>query len=199
MTGSGKTTRARALADRYRRAVAYDPVGEWGRFPGWHACASLRDLVERMRRSWHGFRLAYQPRRMADLEAELHGLATIAWQAQAPYPECGPLLLVADELHTGYPVTKLRRALDGMPRLVMQGRHRGVSIIGISQRPALVSMDFRGNVARSYVFMLAAQQDRAAMLQLMGRQHAAELARLRAHQFLEASAGTLRRGANPPR
>lgn len=195
MRGSGKTTRARELVRAAPRVVAFDPLEEWASFPGWQACQSLAELLAALKRSWHRFRLAYVPA-PGQLPAQLHGVAALLWQAQAPYPACPPLALVVDELDQTYPAHKLPAQLDGMATLVLRGRHRGVAVVGISQRPALVSLSFRGNCAVQYVHALAAQQDRAAVLALIGREHAAQLARLAPHEFLEASPGAVRLGRN---
>lgn len=195
MRGSGKTTRARELVWRQPRVIAFDPLEEWAGFHGFQACHSLRELLGALKRSWRRFRLAYVPA-PGQLAAQLHGVATVLWQAQAPYPTCPPLVLVVDELDQTYPAHKLPAQLDGMATLVLRGRHRGIEVVGISQRPALVSLSFRGNCARQYVHALAAQQDRQAVLALIGREHAAALAQLAPHEFLEAHAGTVRRGRN---
>lgn len=195
MRGSGKTTRARELARTRARVVAFDPLQEWATFPGFRTCTTLRELLAALKRSWRQFRLAYVPA-PGQLPAQLHGVAAVLWQAQAPYPACPPLTLVVDELDQTYPAHKLPAQLDGMTTLVLRGRHRGVEVLGISQRPALVSLSFRGNCALQYVLPLAAQQDRAAVLALIGREHAAQLAQLAPHEWLEASPGTVRRGRN---
>lgn len=195
MRGSGKTTRARELVHDAARVVAFDPLDEWARFPGWTRAESLRELVAVFKRSWRRFRVAYVPA-AGQLPAQLHGVAAVLWQAQAPFPACPGLVLVVDELDATFPAHRLPAQLDGMPTLVLRGRHRGVGVVGISQRPALVSLSFRGNCARQYVLQLAAQQDRAAVLALIGREHGRQLAELAPHDFLEAHAGMVRRGRN---
>lgn len=198
MRGSGKTTRARHLVAGAGRLVVFDPLAEWAGFPGFTTASTLRELVTVLKRSWRRFRVAYVPA-PGQLAAQLHGVASVLWQAQEPYPRCPRLVLVVDELDQTYPAHRLPAQLDGMPTLVLRGRHRGVEVVGISQRPALVSMNFRGNLAVQYVFALAAQQDRQAVLALIGREHARQLAALKPHEFLEAHPGAVRVGRNPRR
>lgn len=195
MRGSGKTTRARHLVASSPRVVAFDPLAEWATFPGFTSCERLRELVTVLKRSWRRFRVAYVPA-PGQIAAQLHGVATVLWQAQAPFPRCPPLTLVVDELDQGFPVRQLPAELDGMATVVLRGRHRGLEVVGISQRPALVSLSFRGNCAAQYIHALAAQQDRQAVLALIGRQHAGQLAELRPHEYLEAHGGTVTLGHN---
>jgi len=192
--GSGKTYLARRLVAGARRLVVWDPLGEWSRSRDLVAVDGLTGLRAAMRRRWRlGFRLALVPGG-AELPRSLHALAAFLWAAQAPYPACPGLALVVDEANLGLPAHRLGADLWGMSRLVLQGRHRGVALLAISQRPALVSMDLRGQAHRLVSFALPAGPDLAAMRPLLG-QAAAELPHLPARTFLELSGdGTLRRG-----
>jgi len=199
MRGSGKTTRARQLVSHARRVVVFDPLAEWCTFPGWTAATGPGEVLALLKRRWRlGWRIAMRPTVAdpAQLPAELHRLACLLWDAQRPYPDCPAIVLVVDELNLSYPAHRLPAGLYGIGRLVLQGRHRGVAVVGISQRPALVSLDFRGNCLGHYVHALGAPQDRAAIVQLIGAQHALAIARLAPHQFLEVWGGQVRLSNN---
>lgn len=164
--GTGKTTLARRLVEPWRRLVVWDPLGEWSRFRGVSPVEDLPGLLGQLKRHWlRGFRLAIP----GDEPEHLDGLARLIWAAQAPFPRCPPMALVVDEANMGLPVQQLRRGLKGMSRLVLQGRHRGVAVLAISQRPALVSLNVRANAHRTIAFALPAPQDRRALAAQLGR------------------------------
>lgn len=194
--GAGKTTRARAMVDGCRRLVVFDPMDEYSSAAGCRKIGNLAELKRAMRLGWRqGFRLALPCDRA--WPARLHALCLLLWQAQEP-ASAPPLWLVVDELSLSYPARPLPDQLWGMPRLVLQGRHRRIGIVGIAQRPAQVSADFRGNVHRLVTFALPSSIDRQVVLQQLGAERAAELAALEPHNFLELDhqTGKVRRGAN---
>lgn len=197
--GTGKTSLARRLVAPWRRAVAFDPEAEWCRFPGWRGVGTLGELRRVLRSRWgSAFRVALVPAAAgADLRAELHELARLLWLAQDPAHHPPPVALIVDEMSLGYPVRPLPRELWGMPRVTLQGRHRQLAVVGISQRPALVSADFRSSAHRTLLLQLGAA-DQRAVLQLMGREHGDQLRQLRPFEFIEDSgAGGVRRGRVP--
>lgn len=199
--GAGKTTLARKMTRDRRRLVVWDPLAEWGRLPDLVAVDSLAELRDAMRRRWRlGFRLALAPPGR-DLPAELDALARFLWAAQEPFPGCPELALVVDEANLGLPVHRLRAGLWGMSRAVLQGRHRGLAVLAISQRPALVSMDLRGQAHRVAAFALPAGPDLGALRPIFGAR-TAELATLAPFRFLEAAGGQViasqaRKGPKP--
>lgn len=198
--GSGKTTRARALVEACPRLVTFDPIGEWATWPDFDRCDTLAAVRAELARGWRsGFRLAYVP--PGDPCAAFHGLADLIWRASSSAPAVDrrrPLVVVADELNLALPNRPLRRGQDAGLRLVLQGRHRGVGVVGISQRPAAVSADFRGQAIEVYAFHLPSDLDRTAIAGVIGREHAEQTARLAEHEFLHFAGGRVRRGRNPP-
>lgn len=192
--GSGKTTLARRLLGDRRRVVVFDPLGEWCTFSAFRGgrADTLVELRELLKRRWHSFRVAYVPE--GDLVAQLDGLARFLWEAQAPYPACGTLALVIDEANLGIPNQRLRAGLAGMSKLTLQGRHRGVALLAISQRPALVSVDFRGSAHRTFAFALPAPQDRQALAAQLGRA-AQQLGALPDRRFIVEQAGLVTTGS----
>lgn len=192
--GAGKTTLARQMTRTARRLVVWDPLGEWGRERGTRAVGSLAELRDAMRRGWtRGFRLAWAPPGQ-DLPAELDALARFLWAAQEPFPACQGVALVVDEANLGLPVHKLRAGLWGMSRIVLQGRHRGLAVLAIAQRPALVSMDLRGQAHRTLACALPAGPDLAALRPVFGPRAVGELARLPPYSYLETDGTKVRSG-----
>ena len=85
------------------------------------------------------------------------------------------------------------KGMGGFKRLVLQGRHRGVEVIGVTQHPALVPTWFRINCAERYLFALGVE-DHA----VMGTRYRDELARLTPHRFIRFADGAATSGGNPP-
>ena len=196
--GSGKTTRAKALIKNEKRVVVFDPIGEYGQGRGVVHVDSVAGVRDAMAKRWRsGFRIAYTPQ--VDLPGRLHALSLLLWDAQAPYRqrrEGRPLTLVVDEANMAYPSTKLPVARQGMMRLVLQGRHAGIGIIAVTQRPALVSTDLRGNAAVIYAFALPVGHDVAAVAATVGRPIAAQLPDLPDHVYLRWESGRVTRSRN---
>lgn len=193
--GSGKTTLTMRLIRRMSRVVTFDPMDEYARTGGGFVrCATLAEVRDRMLSAWRrGFRLAYVP--AGDHPRMLHGLTDLIWHAQAG-ANVPNVTIVVEEMNLGYPARPLPARLMGMQRAVLQGRHRGIEIIGVSQRPALVSMDFRSNCAETYVFPLGAGPDIQAICEVHGREHADAIKKLKAHTYLRFIDGQVKPGRN---
>ena len=190
--GSGKTTRVKALIRNARRVVVFDPMDEYAG-AGFFPCRTLAALRDRIIADWPGgSRITYIP--SGDHARMLHGLMDLIWAAQATARQ--KITVVVEEMNLGYPARPLPARLIGMQRAVLQGRHRGIEIIGVSQRPALVSMDFRSNCAETYVFPLGAGPDIQAICEVHGREHAAAIKKLVAHTYLRFSDGKVKQGRN---
>lgn len=148
-----------------------------------------------MREQWsRGFHIAYVPR--SDYVGELHRLSVFLFAAMKGYGPSAPrkLTLMVEEANLSIPVTKLPADRQGIMSLTLQGRHRGIELIAVTQRPALVSKDFRGMCAETYVFPLGNEDDRRAF----GRQYAGAIAKLTDHHYLHITDSGAARGENPP-
>ncbi len=194
--GSGKTTLVQSLLADCQRVVCFDPLGQYAREFRWPGAASLQQVHSLVQMGWRdGFRIAYTP--AMDYVGALHSLSLYLWHAQEPYDrgrDRRKLVLVVEEMNLSYPARQLPSDLGGFPRLVLQGRHRGIEIIGVTQRPALVSADFRGMVAESYVFPLGWDEDR----RVFGRSLAPAIGALANHHYLRVVDGRAEPGENPP-
>jgi hypothetical protein len=192
--GSGKTTLVQRLLVGCDRVVVFDPLGQYAREFRWSGAVSLGALHLQVRAGWErGFRIALTP--SGDFAAELHRLSVYLWAVQEPYDlgrDHRKLTLVVEEANLSMPVARLPGDMQGFLRLVLQGRHRGIEIIGVTQRPALVSADFRGNVAETCVFGLGFEDDCRLF-----RRHAEAVAALPAHSYLRFVDGRVEPGKNP--
>lgn len=136
--GAGKTFGAVALASARARVIWIDPVGTTTLGPGQ---ASVRD-VEGARRALAGRRVGHaliyadhlNDAGVADL---VEGAAALAL-AEGPR---GRVTLVVDEWAI---VARSRRPAHYLTRALRGGRHQGVSVVPITQRPADLHPDVRG-------------------------------------------------------
>lgn len=194
--GAGKSTCVKRLIRDCRRLVVWDPMGEYGRERGIAATSSVAATLRQMQAGWaRGFRVAYVP--SGDFVASLHRLSVALWGAQAPYDagrDPRKIMLVVEEMNLGFPHS-LPAGKDGFLRLILQGRHRGIEIIGVTQRPALVSPNFRSNTAETYCFALADHVDLETLKKQVGKR-ALELQRLENHRYLHIAGGQVSEGKN---
>lgn len=185
--GSGKSTLTKGLLKGRPKVVVFDPRAEYGALRGFTTAYTRTDVLKAMKRGWaKGFHIAYVPEAGQEIEA-LHKLTLICWRAQSPYAEGRDprkLTLVIEEADLSFPVTGLPKHLPGMQNTVNRGRHVGIECIGVTQRPALISKNFRGNVSTTYVFPLADEDDQAAMLKKLGRAWRERLRTLANHTCL---------------
>ncbi|MBX3495675.1 MAG: DUF87 domain-containing protein [Parvibaculum sp.] len=182
--GSGKSTLTKGLLKDRPKVLVFDPQGEYGG-RGWVRCDSRLQILHEMRKRWaSGFRLAYVPV-PGDEIAELHKIAQLCLSANAPYNDYADprkLTLVVEEANLSIPTHTLPVDLNGILRVMNQGRHYGIEVVAVTQRPALVSRTFRGNVATSYVFALPDEDDQQAMLKKLGKNFKERLRTLPNHR-----------------
>lgn len=167
--GSGKSTITKALIKGRQKIVVFDPRDEYTRGA---KCRTLAQVKKVMKAGWgRGFELSYVPPGGRE-PAALHDLVCFLWSAQAPYQkgiDPRKLTLVIEEMNQGYPVYALPADMRGMDTAVNQGRHVGLELVGVTQRPALVSMNFRSQVSSTYLFALEEEQDVKLMARKFGR------------------------------
>jgi hypothetical protein len=196
--GSGKSTLVKGLIRHCRRLVVFDPMGEYARLPGFRGAATVREIQAGLARAWdRGFRLALVPER--NHEMALHALSDLLWKVQVQYDagrDDRKITLVVEEMNLGFPNRPTRPGRDAFQRLILQGRHRGIEIIGVTQRPALVSPNFRSNTAESYFFALEDEADINIVMRKIGRARAAEYRALPNHTYLHVAGGQVIKGRN---
>lgn len=185
--GSGKTHLSRAVISQFSRVVAFDPLAEYRGKRGWVCCDDRPSVLKAIRRKWRtGFQVSYVPPAGGEIEA-LHFLSVMLWEIQAAYlvgRSREKICLLIEEANLSLPVTALPRDRSGALRLINQGRHAGIEMVAVTQRPALVSAHYRGNAERSYLFPLASANDVTAIGQMIGREHVQRLRTLQQFNFL---------------
>ncbi len=198
-SGSGKSTIVKAMVRELKapRLIVFDVMDEYSKDkPGWVRVTNMKDLVHTLKARWKkGFKVAYVP--TGDLMAVMDKIAKMVWELQEGYEkgtDMRQFTLVAEEADTGIPNRTMPADMYGVQRLSTRGRHRGINVIAVSQRPALVHTTFRGNCGSQFVFALANENDRKQIVQTVGAQHADELRQMPNFRFWRLKDGQIQRG-----
>lgn len=135
-TGSGKTWQfLQWLAQHTGPALVWDWKGEFLMLP------QARSLKELARRLPDERRLRYVPDMLGDVERQFDRFCALAWTVQEWRPK-SELLFGVDELQE---VTTASHPPPQWRRIITQGRVLGFTVVGMTQRPALVDKTFTGN------------------------------------------------------
>lgn len=162
-TGSGKSLYLKGQLSKKKppRLLIWDPMREYGEF-GRVFAGRLGPLVTDLSQAGRSGRFAFvfQPDRsnVARFEQQFGLLCGLALAA-------GNLTLVIEELAL---VTRAGYAPPRWMEVVTAGRHRGLSVVGTTQRPALVDKTFFGNATVIRVGRLNATSDKRAMSDALG-------------------------------
>lgn len=208
-SGMGKSTLLKELLrGSHPRVLIYDLMDEYGA-QGAKVVRSHDELVAALRAGWHGnFAIAYVPPPVSYVR-DLHTVSTLLMMVQRPYYDAGdqlnvdPLPLkitfVVEELSKSFPNQKLPDNLRNFSELCLRGRHYGIALFGTTQRPALVSPDFRGNAMASYWFPLEFDEDVQVAVKQMKLADPNVEQRVRGlteHHYLKYENRQVRAGAN---
>jgi hypothetical protein len=156
-TGSGKgvSVREHVRDEKPARLLVWDPLGEYG----WCCDLVTGDLAAVARALERAgergaFAIAFYPGPDAGkFASNFERFCRMAWSI-------GNCTVLVEELSD---VTTASFAPQPWARLVRQGRHRGLRLIGCTQRPARVDKDFLGNATYVRVFQLSWPDDYQVM------------------------------------
>jgi len=198
--GQGKSTHVKALIRNEKRVVVFDPMREYGSLPGFTAAASLHQIRDRMiAGKGQAYKIAYQPL-TEDFPLALHQLCRFLFQAQKPYFENrsrADIALVVEELNMTAPSHNLPKGQEGFKAAVLQGRHYGLNIIGVTQRPKLVAPYFRDNCEDEVVFKLACPDSIAYVEKKIGNaSDRGQIFALKPHEYLHIQGFNVTKGKN---
>lgn len=169
-SGSGKSTFVkRAIAKGHPRLLIWDALSEYVGT----VCTSSADLLGQLRLA--KFRCVFRP--SPDPAVMVKQFDFLCRAALAS----GRLTLVVEELRF---VTTPSRAPLGWAQVCLTGRHKGLKVFGLSQRPASIDKDFLGNCTVVRTGRLAYPEDVKAVGKAMGG-HVAEIQALKPLHWLE--------------
>ena len=157
-SGSGKgvslTRRLKEL--RPARLIIWDPRDEYGATA--RRFVNLTPMVQHVRQAGAGgFKVRYVPGAAMALDKAFATVCDMAFHA-------GNLVFLAEELSD---VTTASQAPPAWRRVITQGRHQALHVLGAAQRPALIDKTLLGNCTYIRCFTLRYSDDRRAMAKAM--------------------------------
>ncbi|MHA7873680.1 MAG: zonular occludens toxin domain-containing protein, partial [Hyphococcus sp.] len=163
------------LVERDAKVLAFDPQGDY-RGGAWVNARSRDEAEAAIMSQWRGdVRVSYTPDLgECDPVDEAAWLAETARIVQRQYPahDPRPLTLLIDEAHLALPVERARsRDARALKFAILQGRHSGIGMTFVTQRPANVSKDARAQAMETYAFWLSDEDDR----RVIGKMHRSAL------------------------
>lgn len=169
-SGSGKSTFVkREISRGHPRLLIWDPLAEYTGDVV-ESAAALLDALKGKR-----FRLVF--RTSPDPAQRTRQFDLVCRAALA----AGNLTLVVEELRF---VTTPSRAPMGWAQVCLTGRHKGLTVYGLSQRPASIDKDFLGNCTRIRTGRLAYPEDVKAVAKV-GAVNPAQISALKPLEWIE--------------
>lgn len=152
-SGSGKSAWIKQQLKGRKRVIVWDIDEEYTEEVGFIAVYSMRDLLGLLKKRKVG-RFAYVPKSLEDFNPWC--MAAFAW---------GHCTAIAEETAD---VTTSAKAPAGWGILIRRGRKRGISIFGVTQRPAESDKTIMGNASKIHCGYLELLPDRQYMAVRMG-------------------------------
>ena len=150
-SGCGKTHKAIELTAKLNRIIFFDPLAE---ITGCRVFGDINALKAAIKKNFAaGFRFCLVPT-FGKEQAELRELSAFLVALQRGYAAHGAqITLMVDELDLSFPsgITQ-RDPQNWFAYLCRRGRHFGVNLLGISQRPTQIDVCFRSNCSAIYWF-----------------------------------------------
>lgn len=154
--GSGKSTLTREIAEEYDRVIAVDAMGDYGSEEGFaethgleEACRYLVKVADRPR-----FRVSLRDLTIPEGVTVLR----VVW-------EIPDSLLVMDEISLYASPTSFP---DELSRIVLMGRHRSISQVYATVRPALVNRNITSQADLIVAFQTHEQRDVLYLKSVLG-------------------------------
>ena len=197
--GSGKSLRVKQMTAKNNRVIVIDPIGDYAG-SGFTSYKTFKGLYEAVKNGWSkGFRVVLDVSHSDNPETELLKLSSDLLRIQKPYYEgkdSRKIMLIVEEMSILSPNVTKGKGEKSFLKLNNLGRHYGIEIIGVSQRPAEVSPTFRGNCAEHYFFRLSDQIDFSNVARIVGNKNVEQIRALKTHEYLHFCMGEVKTGKN---
>ena len=185
-SGSGKTTKALELVKDCKRLIVFDVLDDFtGKFTRITNFTFLKTFL--IKNYAKGFRVAFVPPSGSEPFA-LSELCLFLKLLQRGYKEGKhqvKICLFVDELNVSYPLGyHNRNPQNGFSFVNLQGRHYGINVVGVSQRPSLVCLPFRANLSDVFIFRMADFNDIKAAVQMFGSAYRQQILDLPNYKYL---------------
>jgi len=169
--GSGKSYLCKKLIDREPRLLIYDTMGEYTQgvvFGKEHWETGLDFWLKHYRQN---FRLIYRP---LVPDAEIEPIAELVF-------ECGNICFVVEEIECYCSSFQIS---EKFAAIVQRGRHKNITLIGISQRPYGINRLLTSQAEEIYVFNTNEPRDRDYLRSLLGQEIEPKLDQLQQYEHI---------------
>jgi len=174
--GTGKSYLANKLVEQDRRLLIFDTLSEYNNGVVFDA-----EYAERFREFWRhtyrrNFRLIYRPLKP---DAEIDEIAGLVFAL-------GNMTFLVEEIDcycTSYQIG------DSFAHVVQRGRHRNITLIGVTQRPYGIHRLLTSQAKEIYVFGTNEPRDIEYLQNLLGREIEAKLSQLKQYEFIKWQEG----------
>jgi hypothetical protein len=159
-SGSGKGLCVKGeLIKRWRGAIlVWSPLEDSDKYTEVIKGVVCRNIAEVVSAIQHGHkRVVLRAGESGDMKVQFDRFCRIAWELVG-------WMIVVEELSQ---VTKASWAPQSWKKLTTAGRHRGLTIIGVCQRPAQVDKDFFGNCSTIRCYKVGFMADAKSMADVM--------------------------------
>ena len=169
--GTGKSYLANKLILAERRLLIFDTLSEYeaGVIFDSEDSGRFREFWKRTYRG--GFRLIYRP---LNPEAEIDEIAELVFTL-------GNMTFLIEEVDcycTSYAIS------DALAHIVQRGRHKDITLIGVTQRPFGIHRLLTSQAKEIYIFGTNEPRDRDYLKMLLGAEIEAKLDQLKQYEYL---------------
>jgi len=174
--GTGKSYLAQKLIENENRLLVFDTLGEYTNGVVFDA-----EYAERFREFWRwvyrrNFRLIYRP---LNPEAEIDDIAELVFAL-------GDMTFLVEEVDcycTSWQIS------DAFAHIIQRGRHKNISLIGVTQRPFGIHRLLTSQAKEIYIFGTNEPRDRDYLKLLLGDQIESKLDQLQQYQYIHWQEG----------
>jgi hypothetical protein len=169
--GSGKSFLAKRLISKELRFIIFDTIGEYnqGVIFGTEQYDQLMQFWQRTYR--RPFRLVYQP---IDPDAEIELIAELIYTL-------GNVTFVVEEIDC---FCGSHQIAFSFKQIIQRGRHKNITLIGITQRPFGIHRLLTSQAKELYIFNTNEPRDREYLCALLGQGISEKLDQLKQYEFL---------------
>lgn len=172
--GSGKSYLAEKLIENEQRLLIFDTLGEYTEGVVFEDYEKFTEFWRRIYQ--HPYRLIYRPLKP---DAEIEKIADLVYTI-------GDICFVVEEIDcycTSYQIS------ESFAHVVQRGRHKNITLIGITQRPYGINRLLTSQAKEIYVFNTNEPRDREYLRILLGQDIDGKLDSLKQYEYVKWTDG----------
>ena len=167
--GSGKSYLAKQLMLHQWRSLIYDTLGEYTDGIVIESYSALCKFWKNVYRN--KFRIIYQP---LDPEGEFEKVCELIW-------ECGNITFLVEEIDAFCSPQSLCLPFKA---IIQRGRHKDITLIGVTQRPANIARLITAQAKKMYIFNTTEPRDIDYFRQVLGENVIQKFTQLKEYEFV---------------